>query len=502
MTERPRALRRRPAFAVAIVLFWLVMMGFLVKREVLAPRVDPFIATRPRLTEPTESWMGLFLAGGERVGYVHLQQIPEARSALEGVTTRLAMRMSLDLFGRRTALDLSGAAFRPYDEPSAEFDFQVRSGEHDFRIEGKVADGTLDATVHSAGETLPLSMPVQDELVFAGGFGPALQLPDLAVGEQIRLSSFDPFSMRSTPTTVRCVAREIRNIAGETVPTRVVSLESGGLRSRAWIDDDGDVVRAETPLGLVLERVSAAVALSGSDGSTAPAPDRSGFLELTAIHPTGKRPHRGAKSMTVKLVRGSTDTSLPIDDVQTRLSSLRYRIRVPATPSDDAALVQNVPELLAADAFVQADHPTIRAQAESIVGNLPLSWQRARALQHWVYDNLDKEAVISIPSALEVLAQRRGDCNEHTVLYTALARSVGVPTRIAIGVVWSDDLEGFYYHAWPEVLVEGRWIWTDPTLGQELADATHIKLLNGGIETWTQLLPFLGQLEIEVLDVE
>ncbi len=109
--------------------------------------------------------------------------------------------------------------------------------------------------------------------------------------------------------------------------------------------------------------------------------------------------------------------------------------------------------------------------------------------------------MISIPSALEVLEQRRGDCNEHTVLFTALARAAGLPTRIAIGIVWSDELEGFYYHAWPEVHL-GDWIWMDPTLGQPVADATHIKLLNGGIASWPSLLPYLGRLEVEVLDVE
>ena len=68
--------------------------------------------------------------------------------------------------------------------------------------------------------------------------------------------------------------------------------------------------------------------------------------------------------------------------------------------------------------------------------------------------------------------------------------------------MWSDELDGFYYHAWPEVHLDGRWIWMDPTLDQPLADATHIKLLNGGIESWPRLLPYLGQLEIEVLEVE
>jgi transglutaminase-like putative cysteine protease len=172
------------------------------------------------------------------------------------------------------------------------------------------------------------------------------------------------------------------------------------------------------------------------------------------------------------------------------------------------------PNDLAADAFIQSDHAEIRATASNILASAGLdagpseaqaseaqARARAEALYEWVYREIEKVPVLSLPSAIEVLEQKRGDCNEHAVLYTALARASGLPTRIAIGVVWSELLNGFYYHAWPEVWVGDRWLWIDPTLGQPVADATHIKILNGGIERWSQLLPYLGRLEIEVVEI-
>jgi len=158
-------------------------------------------------------------------------------------------------------------------------------------------------------------------------------------------------------------------------------------------------------------------------------------------------------------------------------------------------------EHLGGDLFVQSEHPKIRARAAEITAGEDDPWRRAVAIYEWVYQSIEKEPVVSVPSALEVLEKRRGDCNEHTVLFTALARAAGIPSRIAVGLVWSETLDGFYYHAWPEVYV-GEWTAMDPTLGQPLADATHVKILNGGIERWTQLLPYLGQVEIEVLEVE
>ncbi|HUP23198.1 MAG TPA: transglutaminase-like domain-containing protein, partial [Thermoanaerobaculia bacterium] len=205
---------------------------------------------------------------------------------------------------------------------------------------------------------------------------------------------------------------------------------------------------------------------------------------------------------------------LPVDDTQRRLASTpgtpgaRYEIAREALEGEALPpTAPPTPEHLASDAFVQATHPRLRAAAAEILAGADQDfdqdaaqddWVRALVLTDWVFENVDKVPTLGIPSALDVLEHRRGDCNEHTVLYTALARAAGIPTRIAIGLVWSDDLEGFYYHAWPEVFAGGRWTWTDPTLGQHGADATHLKLLEGGVESWPQLLPFLGKLEVHV----
>jgi len=213
--------------------------------------------------------------------------------------------------------------------------------------------------------------------------------------------------------------------------------------------------------------------------------------------------------MKVRL-HGLGSLTLPEDRVQSSLGAGLYLIETPAEPGRGiraAGGAEEIPQrhpgaqFLGPEALVQSDHPKIRQQAEVIIDGEQDPWRRASKIHDWVFSHLEKTAVVSIPSALEVLAQGRGDCNEHAVLFTALARAASVPARIAIGIVWSDELQGFYYHAWPEIYLDG-WTWMDPTLGQTQADATHIKLLNGGIETWPQLLPYLGKLEIEVLAIE
>ncbi|MCP3956548.1 MAG: transglutaminase domain-containing protein [bacterium] len=488
--------RRRWMIGAPIVGFWLLMMGLLLRGELGVRRSGAVGAER--LSEPTDSWLGVYLAEGQRVGHVHLRQIPEERHQLAGVRMELAARMSLELIGKSTDLDLSGSIWRPYESPRAEFDFAVRSAGFDFELSGEVADGELRSEMVSAGEVIPWRLPVNDAMIFSGGLGSALRFPALEVGEQVRLDTFDPLTLSKSEARVRCVAREVLSLSAGEVETCRLSVQMSGLKSLAWIDDTGEVVRAETPIGLVLERISPHDATAPVSGQQATA----GLLSRTAIRPSGQRPFRAARAMTIQL-RGLDDLRLPEDRVQVSLGGGRYRLSVPAEPPPglDPASSPAVAPFLGTDAFIQSDHPKIESQAAAVVGDETDPWLRSRAIHDWVFSRLDKEPVLSIPSALEVLEQRRGDCNEHTVLFTALARAAGVPTRVAIGLVWSDELEGFYYHAWPEVHL-GDWVWMDPTLDQPLADATHVKLLTGGIEQWPRLLPYLGKLEIEVLEIE
>ena len=64
----------------------------------------------------------------------------------------------------------------------------------------------------------------------------------------------------------------------------------------------------------------------------------------------------------------------------------------------------------------------------------------------------------------------------------------------------------FYYHAWPEVWIEeqgqGLWLPVDPTLNQFPADATHVRLVRGGLDRQAAILGLFGRAELSVLDVE
>jgi hypothetical protein len=46
------------------------------------------------------------------------------------------------------------------------------------------------------------------------------------------------------------------------------------------------------------------------------------------------------------------------------------------------------------------------------------------------------------------------------------------------------------------------WLPVDPTLNQFPADATHLRLARGGLDQQATILPLIGQLKIEILELE
>ena len=91
-------------------------------------------------------------------------------------------------------------------------------------------------------------------------------------------------------------------------------------------------------------------------------------------------------------------------------------------------------------------------------------------------------------TVFQIMKQKKGDCSEHAMLYTALARAVGIPTREAHGYVYcSDNMLAFGGHAWNEVVIDGNWEPVDPSWGETHINATHIRCGSGEKNTMNEI---------------
>ena len=83
------------------------------------------------------------------------------------------------------------------------------------------------------------------------------------------------------------------------------------------------------------------------------------------------------------------------------------------------------------------------------------------------------------------------------MLFAALARAAGIPTKIEAGVVFLR--KRFFYHAWNSIYV-GRWITVDALFDQIPADVTHIRLASGMQKDQLDILGLIGNLKIQILN--
>lgn len=149
---------------------------------------------------------------------------------------------------------------------------------------------------------------------------------------------------------------------------------------------------------------------------------------------------------------------------------------------------------------IQSDHGTIRHLARKIAGRQRKPLEVVRRLKVWVYRNIRDSYSSNTESALTVLKNRAGDCTEHTLIFVALARSLGIPAREVGGLVYDNtEKPGFYWHAWAEIHDGKGWVSVDPTWNEVFVNATHIKMASDRTDSsWMQIL---GQLKIRILNV-
>ena len=372
--------------------------------------------------------------------------------------------------------------------------------------------GDEPAEVRRIPLTKPLLLPTLVPMAFA-----LMDRPTL--GARRTFSVFDPLSLAPGEVTVAVRAESLFVVNDSAsfdwdrkrwVPARrdtirawLVEQEGGSLSG--WVDANGRMVEAMHPGNLFLEREAYEVAFENWQNWNARAVEASAerdIQEATAIAASVPiRNHRQLARLTVRLA-GAELADWALAGGRQSLEGDTLRIRreastalLPAYPLP-MARGGRFEDVLRPERLLQSEDSAIVALAERIRGDTRNPRVAAERLVRWVNDSLDKRISFSIPSATQVLRVRAGDCNEHTQLYVALARAIGLPARAAAGLAYVRGK--FYYHAWPEVFL-GDWVAVDPTFGQFPADAAHLRFVIGGFSKQAELLRLIGRLRIDVV---
>jgi len=333
------------------------------------------------------------------------------------------------------------------------------------------------------------------------------------VGDRFTMPYFNPLSLGNAEATVTVQGREpAKTPTGEQIEAIRLLVDNSGQQLDVLVTPEGHrIEEQELGGGLGMRVLWETRERALEHGWPADADDAVDLIALSSIPLDRKLPTGGRDlSRLVLGVEGPETVSRLLAqhhgdrwDPDTRQLTL---VRSTADGAQDFQLPnleRSMQPWLRSTTFIQSDNPRFVRTAGEILGDRLQATDAALLLGSWVYDNVDKVPVAGVPSATEILNSMRGDCNEHTTLYTALARSVGLPTRLAAGIVYSESIfadGAFYYHAWPEVWLGDRWHALDPTFGQATADATHLKLVEGELDRQTELMAVMGRLRLTVVE--
>ena len=509
---------RRGAVAAVVLLAWVVGLGLLARRELFRGPVERLAEMATRVS-PGAVFFEVEQQG-RHIGYasstidttgkeIQIKDAFVADLSVGGGVHRASAQSNVHL-SRRLALKSFEVSFVSDSAP--------------INVTGVMSgDSVLSFTIRSASAPAdtqrlrtngPILLPTLVPLAVALGSRPK-------VGVKYTVPVFDPAAMASKNVGVAIDAESLFTVsdsaAFDSAAARWVTVKRDTIRAwrittpesgvvTGWVDEQGRLVQTAQPGGITLRRTAFELAFENwridRIRNKATASDRD-VLETTAIGASVPLHPKGFAFMRAKL-GGALLSGYDLAGGRQTLSGDQLSV----TRENDAALTAGYAlkdtivrsrfgKYLASEPLLQVTDTAIRSLADRITKGTRDPRVAAERINKWVYDSLRKEITVSVPSALQVLHSRRGDCNEHTQLFLALARAAGVPARGAAGLVHLNNK--FYYHAWPEIFL-GTWVAVDPTFGEFPADAGHLRFVSGGFTRQADLLRLIGSLTIDIVD--
>ncbi len=452
----------------------------------------------------SEEWMNVKF-GGRKIGFSFSKTEKGDHGYL--LTSKAVIR--LEVMGQKQDLSFSRSFHLDSEKRPLGFISIMKMGTQRQQTFGVIKDDILKLAITGVAGTTNTTQKIKKGVKFLDTLGFVLA-DRLAEGMRLTVPVYLAELRTSDFVKLEVKEKKTMEMDGKQVEVFVVDIMVQGFVSRAYVTKEGVTLREEqTLLGMVSERTTEKEALSFAASGAVPV---SSLITFSLIKPD--RPVPDPTSLTeLKITMGGVKRveSLPVDYRQSTekpywekdasgkrklLTPITMRKSIPDGGVKISYVSKKEKEHLKATPEIQSDNKMIEREARKIIGKEKDAWKAAMKINRWVYDNVEKELVDSF-TAIDVLLSKKGECQSHTNLFAAFARSVGIPTRVASGIVYSEANQGFFYHAWPEVYV-GRWVAMDPTLGQDVADVTHIKLSEGGVESQLKLIKFIGKISVSV----
>jgi hypothetical protein len=465
-----------------------------------------------------ESWDAVYM-GGAKVGSIHTTVTPVKDRGRDLLRVRVDMKFQFKRLKDQVRIETMYGTIETLEGSVLRLDTRTLAAQQEMRTFGDVVNNEMTLTLEGSGQSQKVKMPWGPEVRGPYAAEQSLSRSRMKTGETRELRMYVPDLSKICDVKLEAKDEEpVRLGDGKRTLLRIdetVKLDGRPLPEYAmthWVDAGGQVLKSHGEMlgGMDVYRTT-------KDGALAM--DAGHQLDLT-LKSIIKVPRRIAKPETTRDItyrlgmKGDPpSTVVPADRRQSlgagsTNDSAVLTVKTAGPQSGNAGEQRVDDKYLLPNALITSDDPVVRKHAVAAVADAVDPWDRAVRITKWVAKNLTKKNFqTAFAPAGEVAQTLAGDCTEHGVLVAAMCRAVGVPARVVVGLVYSDQLGGFGFHMWNEVYVNRRWVAVDAAFDQTDVDAVHIKLADAALEgvspyeSFLAVVRVMGKLSIEPLEI-
>lgn len=233
--------------SIIIFSFWLVMIGFLVKRNSEAAGRTVSLREMASFKPPVSwQWSGIYQSG-QPVGLSSIYISEDDREGQTFYNLRETDKLRINLNGleAKTSLQLDATV----DSFFALQNFSVEAllNDNHFKASGYVTGQILHLTTYGSQGEQKQDFVLGKEVYLPLTFTPYLASYQFKVGEKYTLETFDPLSLGLNKVEVKVLEKKEMEVLGEKQEVTKLEVNLADIISYLYIDDQGRRVKEEIP---------------------------------------------------------------------------------------------------------------------------------------------------------------------------------------------------------------------------------------------------------------
>ncbi|MBE0585104.1 MAG: transglutaminase domain-containing protein, partial [Desulfofustis sp.] len=248
MSRRP-AIKAMPLIKGVVCVLWLLLFALLLHRDSFVKTInsrESVVLEQARRTE----YQGIYFKD-KKIGYVQHHGAPA-----DGNTVIVSQRavMDLNISGQSHPIDLDLRATIDQNSRLQDFHFNFSSPFYHMEATGTVTGSTVSFTLDTGNSIIKDQIVLSDPPLLPTSRRAYLLSQELTIGEKLRVPWFDPLSLTAKTSLVEYRGREKTLIHQRVYLLHRFTELFAGVRVNVWLDDEGVVVKEESPAGFVFIR--------------------------------------------------------------------------------------------------------------------------------------------------------------------------------------------------------------------------------------------------------